>query len=232
MNYLIEKYKFIIQTGLYAGLCLLASGGFGYDVTVKADAGADSAEIAARVEYRVDDGDCHISWLTTRRKSDQQLLLSASQNCPLSFEDQADYHAEILERINQDIPIAYFTSLTWGSFSYQNDDSWIIAMALGSDRSRTYKDYRQNFPHAAVNDINQIFVEIANDKRPYEPLALLFHDYDVTLVLTGVEKVFSSRADKLPFYEDLAEHSVGRNAHVIYNAGVNYFRLVPWQREY
>ena len=232
MHYLIEKYKFILRTAIYAGLYFYASAGLAYDVTVKTDTGAGSADIAERVEYRIDDGDCHISWFTSRRKSDQQLVLSVTRNCPLSFEDQADYHEEILERITQDIPIAQFTSLNWESFSYQNDNSWIIAVALGSDRSKIYKDYRQNYPRAKINDINQVFVEIANEQRPYEPLALLFHEYDVTLVLTSVEKVFSSRADKLPFYEDLVEHSVGRNAYVIYDAGMTYFRLIPWQRVY
>jgi hypothetical protein len=37
--------------------------------------------------------------------------------------------------------------------------------------------------------------------------------------------VFTSRADKLPFYDDLREHSIGQHVHVIYDAGLTYFKL-------
>ncbi len=193
-----------------------------YEVTVKAD-----AHDSARMEYHISDDGCEISWFTTQQQTDKKFTLAVTRTCPRSFAAQADYHEAILERINQDIPVAQFSSLSWGGFSYQDDFSWVLPLALASEKSAAYLDYRQHYPHAKVNDINQIFVEIANQVRPFEPLAELFNEYNKTLVLDGVEKVLSARAGKLPFYADLREHKVGEHARVIYDAGMTYFHILP-----
>lgn len=203
-------------------LSLFYTSSYAYEVTVKTDAHDPS-----RMEYSISDDGCEISWFTTQQKTDKKFVLAVTRACSLSFTEQADYHEAILERINKDIPVGQFSVLSWGGFSYHEDFSWVLPLALASEQSATYLDYRQHYPHARINDINQIFVEIANQVRPFEPLAELFNEYNRTLALDGVEKVFSAKAGKLPFYADLREQKVGQHARVIYDAGMTYFHILP-----
>jgi hypothetical protein len=201
-----------------------------YEVKVQADTNAaGSANKLSDVAYSIQDGDCLIRWNAIQLKADNKRMLKVYRQCDKSFEAQAGYHEDILARINKDTPIASFTSVSWGGFRYKNDDSWVIPIAVASDRSDTYHDYRENYPMARVNNINQIFVELANQTRSYQPLAKLFEDYNLSLTLEAVEKVFASKAGKLPFYEDLREKRIGKYASVIYDAGMCDFRLAPLQ---
>lgn len=192
------------------------------DVTVKAD-----PNDASRIEYFIQDDDCRISWFVNRQKPDNKSFLSMTQQCPHSFADQVDLHEDILEKINKDFSLTGFTSLQWGMFTYHNDNSWVIPIALASDKSDTYFDYRKNYPHAKVNDLNQIFIELANSTHAYQPLADLFREYNLTLVLKEAEKVFTSRADKLTFYPELRDQSVGQHARIMYDAGMTWFQIIP-----
>ena len=202
-----------------------------YEVNVQADANAaGAADQLSDVAYSIQDGDCLIRYNAIQLKTDNKRILKVYRQCDKSFEDQAGYHEDILARINKDIPIASFDSVSWSGFRYKNDDSWVIPIALAADRSATYQDYRLHYPIARVNDINQIFVEVANESGAYRPLAHLFEDYNVTLTLDAVEKVFASKAGKLPFYDDLKDiRKIGRHTNLIYDAGMCYFRLVPRQ---
>lgn len=96
-----------------------------------------------------------------------------------------------------------------------------------SRRQASIQDYRDHFPYAKVNDVNKIFVEIANESHAYQPLADLLYAYDMTLTLDSVEKVSVSKAGKLPFYDDIKDKRIGKNANVIYDAGVCNFRMAP-----
>ena len=198
---------------------------------MQADANAPgAADLLSDVAYSVKDGDCLIRYNAIQLKTDNKRILKVYRQCDKSFEDQADYHEDILARINKDIPIASFDTVSWGGFRYKDDYSWVIPIALAAERSATYQDYRLHYPIARVNDINQIFVEVANESRAYQPLANLFEDYNVTLTLDAVEKVFATQAGKLPFYDDLREkRKIGKHVFLIYDAGMCYFRLVPLQ---
>ena len=223
-----------IQSRIRVLLLLLA--GFGwhsplsaYEVNVQADANAaGAADQLSDVAYSIQDGDCLIRYNAIQLKTDNKRVLKVYRQCDKSFEDQAGYHEDILARINKDIPIASFDTVSWGGFRYKDDYSWVILIALAADRSATYQDYRLHYPIARVNDINQIFVEVTNESRAYQPLANLFGDYNVTLTLDAVEKVFATQAGKLPFYDDLKDkRKIGRHTNLIYDAGMCYFRLVP-----
>ena len=200
-----------------------------YEVSVEPEVhAAGAAEKLSDVAYSIKDDDCLIRYNAIQLKADNKRVLHVHRRCDRSFEAQAGYHEDILRRINQDIPIASFASLNWGGFSFKDDYSWVIPIALASDSSATYQDYRQNYPFAKVNNINQIFVELANQSRAYQPLADLFADYDIALSLDAVEKVFAAKAGKLPFYDELTDkRRIGKHVNVIYDAGMSYFRLVP-----
>ena len=199
---------------------------------VKVQAEVSAADQVSNVAYSIQDGDCLIRYNAIQHKADNRRMLKVYRQCDKSFEAQAGYHEDILERINKDIPIASFASVSWGGFRYKGDDSWVIPIALAADRSDTYQDYRLHYPSARVNNINQIFVEVVNESRAYRPLAHLFEGYNVTLTLDAVEKVFASQAGKLPFYGELNDkRNIGKHAFLIYDAGMCYFRVVPRQSD-
>ena len=222
------------QSRIWALLLLLAGIAWNsplsaYEVNVQADANA-AADQLSDVAYSIQDDECLIRYNAIQLKTDNKRMLKVYRQCDKSFEDQAGYHEDILARINKDIPVASFDTVSWGGFRYKNDYSWETLIALAADRSATYQDYRLHYPIARVNDINKIFVEVTNESRAYQPLANLFIDYHVTLTLDAVEKVFATQAGKLPFYEDLKDkRKIGRHTNLIYDAGMCYFRVVPVQ---
>ena len=223
------KYSSLLSLVISLGLVFPV---FAYEVSVHADeTTAGSADKVSDVAYEIKDNDCLIRWNAAQFKRDEKRVLTVYRQCEKSFVEQADYHEAILERINLDVPITSFNSLSWGGFSYKDDHSWVLPIAVASDRSKSYLDYRQNYPYAKVNNINQIFVELANETHAYQPLADLFDEFGLTLILHSVEKVFTSKAGKLSFYDDLRDHKVGQHARVIYDVGSSYFLMAPVQAQ-
>ena len=177
--------------------------------------------------YVIERPGCRIQWNAVEPKDKEQWYLSVKQQCNLDFEDQASIHEAILEHIAKQIPLRRFDTLHWGRFTYEQDYSWSIPIVLASYNSPEYTNYRRYYPNAKYNDINAIFGALANKARAYQPLADIFADFNMAIRLDSVEKVFTAKAGKLPFYQELTEHEVSRTARVMYDVGVSYFSLLP-----
>jgi len=169
---------------------------------------------------------CRIQWNVVEfKKPRERKYLSVRKNCFIPFSEQAHIHKAILEIIFSKWPIIDFDSISWGSFGDNSDWSWNIPIAIASSKSEEYRDYRMNYPNSKITSINDIFIRLANEAIAYHDLKQLFQEFDADIELSGVEKVFVSKAKDLPFYPVLKNTGIRSNMRLIYNVGLSYFKI-------
>lgn len=200
----------------------------------------DNISISQTDTYEVTGEDCKLSWEvsvpTEEMKKYENLTIRPNypddKKCTLSFVEQLPASRAIFKAIFKNRNKKDFTGLH--TFSFKLIDSsrgWNTKIALASLKSEEYKDYRKNYPnHKNGKHINDIFVSITNSTMVYEKLQSLFNEHNLSIKLTGVEKVFSDKVEKIKTYDKtlydlLIKQGVNENQRVLYDAGNFYFSI-------
>lgn len=173
---------------------------------------------------------CRIQWNAVEMKEPaEKRHLSVRRNCPIPFSEQVPIHRAILKELFSQWPIGEFDTISWGNFGDPADWSWNIPIAIASDKSKEYRDYRKNYPKTRFWNLNGIFVKLANETKSYRDLQLLIQEFGADIDLLSVEKVLSQRAKDIPFYPELKKQNISSKTRLIYDAGFTYFRIKKLQ---
>ncbi len=173
---------------------------------------------------------CRIQWNAVEMKEPaEKRHLSVRRDCPITISEQVPLHRAILKEIFSRWPIGEFDTISWGNFGDPADWSWNIPIAIASDKSKEYGDYRKNYPKTRFWNLNGIFVKLANETRSYRDLQLLIQEFGADIELLSVEKVLSQRAKDIPFYPELKKQNISGKTRLIYDAGFTYFRIKKLQ---
>jgi len=226
---------------LKATLVLLAVGFLTGAQTATADEGSADDRIEVRSfkdtasagwAFKEDDtafvaqkGGIKIQWNVVSYKDRKKKSLEGRKAPVVPFSQQAEMHRAILRAIFNHWPPEAFDQINWGGFGDPSDWSWCVPIAAASARSAAYDDYKQNYPHSRLTSLNALFVQLAEETRAFEPLEALFAPFGAHLTLSGVEKVFTRKAEELAFYAELKEQGIAGATRVIYDVGMSWFKL-------
>jgi hypothetical protein len=178
---------------------------------------SDYAFVVETKEYR-------IQWNAIEMKEPgKKKLLSVRRNCAIPFSEQVRIHQAILAEIFSKWTASEFGTISWGSFANSSDWSWNIPIAIASSRSSEYKAYRAKRPKA--KNINDIFVQLANETMAYNDLRQIIRAFGIDIELSSVEKVFVSTAKELPFHATLNASGISAKEKVIYDVAFSYFKI-------
>lgn len=190
--------------------------------------------------YEVVVKDCIVSWEvlvpTEEMRKYGNLTIHPTypynKNCALSFNKQLPINRAIFKAVFNDWNKKDFTSLDTSSFELLDPSrDWNLKIALASIKSEDYIDYKKNYPnHKSGKHINEIFVDISNSIMVYEKLESLFREHNLSIILTGVEKVFGDKVENIKphdetLYNLLINQGVNIKKRVLYDAGSYYFNI-------
>ncbi len=211
----------------------------GYSIK-KTTSRTDNISVSQTDTYEVISKDCIVSWDVSVPTEEMRKYANLTiyptyphdRNCALSFKKQLPINRAIFKAIFKDRNKKDFTGLH--TFSFRVLDSsrnWSMKIALASIKSEDYIDYRKNYPnHKSGKHINEIFVDISNSNMVYENLESLLREHNLSIMLTGVEKVFSDKVMNIQSYDKqlynlLIKQGVNEKQRVLYDAGSFYFNV-------
>lgn len=175
---------------------------------------------------------CSICWeVSMDRDKEKKITLRAKQpfgvKCTYPFVKQLPLHREIFIEIFKDWKKNRFHTLFLGPLNrVEPANTWNIRIAMASANSSEWIDWCKNYPnHSSGKTINRIFVELANQVDAYRELEGLFNEFGLKIELNAVEKVFSTKAKDLPFFQELKSKGLTGSRRLIYDAGMIYFSI-------
>ncbi len=130
------------------------------------------------------------------------------------------------------IPEEYAVSLLTSSFHDDYSVDWSVKIALASNKSEEYAEFRENYPNVPNNSSNAILLKLSNESQCYAPLKELFNSLGYDISITGVEKVFAQEVKLLSFKEELLKTGLKPKNTVIYDAGRYTFSVEPLPSNY
>lgn len=181
--------------------------------------------------YLLEKDGCSISWEVSVDRDNKKITLRARRpigvECKISFVKQLPLHRKILNEIFKDWNKNQFSTLSIGPlYRAEPAGTWNVRIAMASSESSDWIDWRKNYPnHSSGKSVNQIFVELANQADVYRELNSLFKEFGLKIKLNSVEKVFSGKANDLPFSQELKSKGLKGNPRLIYDAGMIYFSI-------
>ena len=184
--------------------------------------------------YSLEKDGCVICWEVNfhRDKEDKNITLRTREpigvKCTYPFVKQIPLHRKIFNEIFKDWGKNHFRTLFIGPLSrLEPANTWNVRIAMASADSPDWADWCKNYPnHSIGKSTNQIFVELANKADVYRELVSLFKEFGLKIELNSVEKVFTGKANALPFSKELKSLGLEGNHRLIYDAGMLYFSIL------
>lgn len=147
-------------------------------------------------------------------------------NCINKTDDYLEqFHRANLKELTTNFDMQQFNNISWGSFTRNGDYARSIPIAVLSNKSQLYQDYRENYPDSQLKYLNELFVDLANESNAYNDIKELFLEFNIKIKMKNVEKVFTAKVEQLPVRDKLILQGLNDGDRVIFDSGMIVFKI-------
>lgn len=165
------------------------------EVTVETNALGDNSRVISA--YELKHNDCNVRWQTISTKEEKGLNVHLQNRtiCYLPFQEVANSHEAVLQRIQKDYSASTIKSISTGGLrTLQSDGAWNDIVGKAAAESPEYQDFRKNYPnHKSKLSSNEIFVKLLKSTQAHAPFKEMLKKAGLNFEVEGVEKVFNDK---------------------------------------
>ncbi|MFH1977111.1 MAG: hypothetical protein ABIJ52_16435 [Pseudomonadota bacterium] len=159
------------------------------------------------VIYSISAGDCTIEWIA---RNSEIGVIKHRTRCTVPLSQQLPLLTQICtEFFSKDKNTKEFRTLFWGRLtpdgSRSSSQELSLRLALAAHKSPGW-DVKRGKPKNG--DINGFVKDLANRANIYPELKELFERFHKSIKFSCAEKVLVSKAEKLPFFDQLKQHGI------------------------